>query len=76
MTEQNQLVNFDSLQIPIPDVIKTYSFEKQREIFEYLNEMDDINKKGYLIAFNHLESSFDICRSNGFIEWKKSKQQT
>jgi len=66
-------VNFSSLNIPIPEIFKSYSVEKQREIFDYLNEMDEINKKGYCIAFNHLESSFDICRSNGFNEWKHSK---
>lgn len=63
-------VNFDSLNLPIPDIIKTYSIEKKREIFEYLNDMSDIEKEGYKIAFNHLESSFDICRSNGFKDWK------
>ena len=35
MTEE---VNFDSLNLPIPDIVKTYSNEKKREIFEYLNE--------------------------------------
>lgn len=67
-------VNFDSLDLPIPEIIKTYSIEKQREIFEYLHEMDELNKNGYKIAFNHLESSFDISRSNGFKEWKQSKE--
>ena len=58
--------NFDSLNLPIPEIVKTYSNEKKREIFDYLNEMSDIEKEGYKIAFNHVESSFDIYRSNGF----------
>ena len=66
-------VNFASLNIPIPEAVKIYSIEKKREIFEYLSELDEINKVGYKIAFNHLESSFDICRSNGFKEWQHSK---
>ena len=66
-------INFESLNIPIPEVVKTYPIEKQREIFEYLSEMDEINKVGYKIAFNHLESSFDICRSNGYKEWLHSR---
>jgi hypothetical protein len=66
-------VNFESLNLQIPDIVKTYPNEKKREIFEYLNELTDIEKVGYTIAFNHLESSFDICRSNGFKEWKNSK---
>jgi hypothetical protein len=66
-------VNFEPLNIQIPNIIKNYSLEKQREIFDYLSEFDDINKKGYNIAFEHLGSSFDICRSNGFQKWKQSK---
>lgn len=66
-------VNFETLNIQIPNIIKNYSLEKQREIYDYLSELDDINKKGYNIAFEHLGSSFDICRSNGFQKWKQSK---
>jgi hypothetical protein len=68
-------VSLDSFNLPIPEIIKTYSIEKQREIFDYLSEMDEDDKVAYKIAFNHLESSFDICRSNGFKEWKQSKQK-
>jgi hypothetical protein len=53
--------------------VKNYSPEKQQDVLEYLQEMDDIHKKAYEIAFNHLETSFDILRSNGFQEWKKAK---
>ncbi len=70
MTEE---ITFDSLKLPIPETINKYSIEKKREIYDYLNELTDIEKVGYTIAFNHLESSFDICRSNGFKEWQNSK---
>ena len=66
-------VNFDTLNLQIPTIIKTYSTDKQREIFEYLYGMNEHDKIGYKIAFNHLQSSFDICRSNGFKQWKESK---
>ena len=69
----SEVVNFETLNIQIPNIIKNYSLEKQREIYDYLSELDDINKKGYNIAFEHLGSSFDICRSNGFQKWKQSK---
>lgn len=62
-------VNFEILNLPIPCVIKTYSNEKQRQIFNYLQEMDEHNRKGYLIAQNHLGTSFNICKSNGYKEW-------
>ena len=66
-------INFKSLKLPISELIKNYSKEIQIEIFNYLNELDDNNKKAYEIAYDHLGSSFNILRSNGFKEWKKSK---
>ena len=67
MSEQ---VDFESLNMKIPELIKSYPIEKQREIFQYLSELDDLNKKAYEIAADHLGSSFNIYRSNGFKEWK------
>ena len=66
--------DFESLNIRISDNIKKYSYDKQKEIFEYLSEMDEMHKKAYSIAFDHLGSSFDILRSNGYKEWKNSKK--
>lgn len=73
MTEEK--VNFNSLQLPIPEIVYSYSYEQQKEIFEYLKEMDQLHIKSYLIAKDHLGSSFNIYKSNGFKEWKKSKMQ-
>ncbi len=66
--------DFTILNLPISDNVKKYSQEKQKEIYDYLSEMDDIHKQAYIIAFNHLGSSFDVCRSNGFKDWKNSKK--
>ena len=74
MTEE--AVQFETLNLQIPPFTKTLPMEQQREIFEYLNELDEHNRKGYEIALNHLGSSFNISRSNGFKEWKKEKLQT
>ena len=67
-------IDFTLLNIQVPEQIKNYSIEKQREIYEYLQNMDESDKKAYLIAMNHLGSSFNIYRSNGFKEWKQSKK--
>jgi len=67
MSEQ---VDFEPLNMKIPELVKSYPIEKQREIFQYLSELDDLNKKAYEIAADHLGSSFNIYRSNGFKEWK------
>jgi hypothetical protein len=68
-------INFESLELPISEYIeKLYSEEQQKEIFEYLSEMSEDEKNAYKIAFHHLGTSFNIYRSNGFINWKKSKK--
>jgi hypothetical protein len=64
---------FESLNIKTTDSIKLYTEEQQKEIFNYLNQMSDHEKKAYEIAINHLGSSFNIYRSNGFIKWKKNR---
>ena len=69
----NEVVKFEILELPIPNIVLSYSIEKQREIFEYLSEMHEKERVGYKIAFDHLGSSFNICRSNGFITWKRNK---
>ena len=67
MTEE---IDFETLKMKIPALVKTYPIEKQREIFNYLSGMDELNRKAYQIAFDHLGSSFNIFRSNGYKEWK------
>jgi hypothetical protein len=42
---------------------------------QYLYEMNDIQRKAYHIARDHLGTSFNVAKSNGFKEWKKQKQQ-
>jgi hypothetical protein len=66
-------VDFSSLNLPIPEVVYTYPKEKQKEIFKYLQQLDDHDRNGYLIANNHLGTSFNIYKSNGYKEWKNKK---
>ena len=70
MTES---INFSLLNVPLPEIVKQYPLEKQEEIYDYLKEMDEHHKQAYLIAYNHLGSSFNIYKSNGFKEWKGKK---
>ncbi len=44
--------------------------EKQLEIEKYIAQLDDNQRKAYLIAKKHLGTSFNIYKSNGFKEWK------
>jgi hypothetical protein len=63
------------LDIPIPDIVYSYDDNKQKEIYNYLTKLikDEQQKKAYVIAFEHLGSSFNIVKSNGFKEWKASQ---
>jgi hypothetical protein len=52
--------------------------EKQPEneelfIEEYISQLSEVEKIAYEIAKEHLGSSFNIKRSNGFKEWLKKK---
>ena len=71
----SQEIDFKQLGLPIPDIVYSYSYEEQKEIYEYLKQLDNVHIKSYLIAKNHLGSSFNIYKSNGFKEWKKTKSQ-
>lgn len=70
---EKEKVDFSSLNLPIPDFVYSCPIEQQKEIFDYLSQMDELHIKSYLIAKGHLGSSFNIYKSNGFKEWKKSK---
>lgn len=63
-------VNFDVLDVEIPESVLLYTIDVQQDIFNYMLQMDDESKKAYLIAKVHLGSSFNILKSNGYKEWK------
>lgn len=60
--------------LPLPAIINEYPPEIQEQIHNYLQEMDVYQRKAYLIAIDHLGSTFDILRSNGFSEWRESRK--
>lgn len=68
-----QVVNFDALDVEIPEIVLLYSIEVQQDIFDYIKQLSGESKKGYLIAKAHLGSSFNILKSNGYKEWKNKK---
>jgi len=60
-------VKKEDLAPPFPKVDKV---DKEAQ---YLAQLDDIQRKAYEIAKSHLGTSFNIRRSNGFIEWLKKQ---
>jgi len=43
---------------------------------KYLNSFTEKEKKAFEIAKQHLATSFDLSKSNGFNEWKKKGGST
>ena len=43
----------------------------QKQVTEYLKTLNEKEKKGHEIAKSHLRMTFQIEKSNGFVEWKK-----
>jgi hypothetical protein len=64
---------FEELELPISKIILTLPKEYQEEIYNYLSQLDEHNKQAYLIAYNHLGTSFNILKSNGYKEWINKK---
>jgi hypothetical protein len=64
---------FSECGLPIPVMVYDLAHEKQFQILNYIKSMDERDKKAYKIAFNHLGTSFNISKSNGYKEWKKAQ---
>jgi len=43
------------------------------DVKEYTSSLSELHKNALTIAEDHLGSSFDIIKSNGFKNWLKSK---
>lgn len=41
---------------------------------EYLKTLSEKERKAYEIAKDHLGSSFDLVKSNGFLKWLKENK--
>ena len=65
-----------TIELPLPFQFEKYNDETQDAILEYLSELSIIHQKAYCIAKDHLGSSFNILKSNGYIEWKKKNQKS
>jgi len=57
--------------LELPDNFELYDTATQELLIKYLKQLDDIERKAYTIGKSHLGSSFNVLKSNGFINWKK-----
>lgn len=62
-----------NVELELPNNFEKYDESIKTFIIEYLLQLDSIEKKAYIIAKAHLGSSFNLVKSNGYINWKKLK---
>lgn len=48
---------------------KEILIDEKKMIEKYRNQLNDIHKQAMSIAKDHLETSFDITKSNGYKKW-------
>jgi hypothetical protein len=61
-------------ELPLPNNFENYDTETQSCIIEYITHLSDLEKKAYKIAYNHLGSSFNVLKSNGYNDWLKTRK--
>lgn len=62
------------LGLELPNQFKNYDENTQTLVINYLKHLDTIERKAYTIGKAHLGSSFNVIKSNGFIDWKKNNK--
>ena len=48
--------------------------EIKPSIQQYLAQLDDIQKRAHDIAKQHLGTSYNIAKSNGYMDWLKQQK--
>ena len=59
------------LDLTLPSSYEKYDETTKMNVIEYLSHLDLIERKAYLIGLQHLDSSFNILKSNGYVDWIK-----
>jgi hypothetical protein len=61
--------------LPIPEPMdESQKMDERTEEELYVESLTEKEHKAYLIAKEHLKSSFNIKKSIGFIKWKNNKE--
>uniref|UniRef100_A0A6C0IU24 Uncharacterized protein n=1 Tax=viral metagenome TaxID=1070528 RepID=A0A6C0IU24_9ZZZZ len=61
------------IDLPLPEQFAKYSEDTQTKIIQYLEHLNTIERLAYQIAYDHLGSSFNIIKSNGYCDWLKTQ---
>ena len=60
--------------ISYPKQYKSFSEADKTLVFNYLSHLNGTKYQAYCIAKEHLGTSFNILKSNGFLKWKKENK--
>ena len=69
--ESTNVESTDVAVLPMPPQFATYDGPTKDLVLLYLQELNEKERKAYVIAMNHLGSSFNLLKSNGYLEWYK-----
>ena len=58
--------------VELTNNFEKYDDKTQELIIKYLKHLNNIERQAYTIGKSHLGSSFNVVKSNGFVDWKKS----
>ena len=58
--------------LELPSLFEKYDIEVQELVIKYLKHLNTNERQAYTIGKSHLGSSFNIVKSNGFVDWKKN----
>jgi hypothetical protein len=67
-------MNSNTLFIEDASLFEKYDPQLRANIREYLSQLNPIERKAYKIAKDHLGTSFNLIKSNGFCDWLKDKK--
>jgi hypothetical protein len=60
--------------LPLPNNFDMLSPDVKELVIEYINQLTEIEQKAYKIAKDHLGSSFNVVKSNGYNDWLKTRK--
>jgi hypothetical protein len=60
---------------PVQSILGVTGTTTSSLIEEYVQTLNDFERKGLAIAKDHLGPSFDMKRSSGFLRWKDAKSK-
>jgi hypothetical protein len=62
------------ISLELPSLFENYDPILQESIIKYLKHLNKIERQAYTIGKAHLGSSFNIVKSNGFLDWNKNNK--